>query len=237
MSVSSITSGAGVNPADWRSTVKQGKQDFNQLMSSLQSGDLAGAQQAYSAMQQLLPASAASATTSPGSATTSTVSTDFSALGTALSSGSLSGAQNTVDKLQQDAQAYMQSRFSNQGATGAINAATSSSTGSANASNSTSVASASNPINTDVSALSQTLKSGDTTSIQQAFAQLQQDLQSSQLGAQQAQGAEHHHRHHHRSGSGTQNAMASYIANSVIGSSTTATTGTIGGSGSVSTSA
>lgn len=79
MSVSGISSvTSSLDPTGWRSTVKQGKQDFSKLLGALQSGDVPGAQQAYSAMQQLLPGLQAAA---------GAIKTDFSALGTALSSG------------------------------------------------------------------------------------------------------------------------------------------------------
>src|ERR1017187_2637038 len=52
MSVSNVSSSSVVTQTDWRSVVNQFKQDFKQLASSLQSGDLAGAQKAYTALQQ-----------------------------------------------------------------------------------------------------------------------------------------------------------------------------------------
>ncbi len=228
MSVSSISSSAttsiGLSQTDWRSTVKQGKQDFSQLLSALQSGDVSGAQQAYAAMQQLLPgfqasanstdASAASSTTSTAAASTTsgnisagTVGTDFSALGTALNSGSLSGAQEAVAKLQKDALAFRQEhhKFGNlEHAKNVYNSMQAST--STNSSNATSSASS---LNADLTALGQALQSGSMSSAQDAFAKLQQDLQSTQ----QSQG----HRHHHHAAA-TQNPMSSYIANSVLGS-------------------
>lgn len=231
MSVSSISSGTSLNPTDWRSTVKQGKQDFRQLLGALQSGDVSGAQQAYSAMQQLLPglqtALQTSADTGNITSAASTLGTDFSALGAALGSGSLSDAQGAVAKLQQDVQAYRQGRhpFGNTGRTGTVdNTAQPSSTGS----DPTNPVTASGPANSfraDMAALEQALQSGSLASAQSAFSQLQQDLQSIQ------QGRGHHH--HRQSTPGSQDPVSSYLANSVLGSTAATATGT-GGSLQVS---
>ncbi len=53
MSVSSVSSNSSLTQTDWRSVTKQWTQDFKQLSSSLQDGDLAGAQKAFKALQQL----------------------------------------------------------------------------------------------------------------------------------------------------------------------------------------
>lgn len=221
MSVSSIASstGVGLNQTNWRSTVKQGKQDFNQLLGALQSGDVQGAQQAYAAMQQLLPGMQAATQASAGAAgnvAANAVTTDFSALGTALSSGSLSGAQDAVAKLQQDAQTYQQGNHkfgSLEHAEGICKSMQQSATNGANPNNS---AGSGTSLNVDMTALGQALQSGNISSAQDAYAKLQQDLQSTQPG----QGVGRHH-HHHHAASGAQNPISSYIANSVLGSTTT----------------
>jgi len=226
MSVSSISSSTGINRADWRSTVKQGKQDFSQLLGSLQSGDVNGAQQAYAAMQQLLPGfqssaqadAASGSSASSGNAAANTIGTDFSALGTALNSGSLAGAQDAVAKLQQDAQAYQQDhhKFGDlQHAKDVYQSMQQNSTSGTSSSNS---AASGNSLDTDLTALGQALQSGSMSSAQDAFAKLQQDLQSTQQG----QG----HHHHHHGAAAAQNPISSYIANSVLGSSTTAASST-----------
>src|SRR5580704_4447677 len=80
------------------------KQDFQQLSSALQSGDLSGAQSAYSAIQQVLGANSGSSSNTTSSNTSSsgpnTLQTDFAALGQALQSGDLSTAQSAFSQLQ-----------------------------------------------------------------------------------------------------------------------------------------
>jgi hypothetical protein len=71
-------------------------QDFSQLVSSLKSGNLSGAQQAYSALGQLQ-----SNGQGPSANPNSPVSQALSELGQALQSGSLSGAQQALSTLQQ----------------------------------------------------------------------------------------------------------------------------------------
>ena len=66
------------------------QQDFSQIAQSLQSNNLAGAQQAYKDLVQLTPAGK------------SAIQKDISGLGTALQSGSLSSAQTAFSKLQSD---------------------------------------------------------------------------------------------------------------------------------------
>ncbi len=68
---------------------------FQQLAKSLQSGDLAGAQQAFATLQQDAP---------KGAAGKGPLSTDIAGLGQALQSGDLAGAQKAFATLQQDAQ-------------------------------------------------------------------------------------------------------------------------------------
>src|SRR5277367_1205454 len=84
------------------------KQDFQQLASALQSGDLSDAQSAYSAIQQVLGANSGS-TSNASSSGPNTLQTDFAALGQALQSGDLSTAQSAFSQLQSDFQATLQS--------------------------------------------------------------------------------------------------------------------------------
>jgi hypothetical protein len=72
---------------------------FQQLMQSLQAGDLSGAQQAYAALTTQAAGSQTSASSN------STLSVDLIAVGKALQSGDLSGARLAFAKWQQDAQA------------------------------------------------------------------------------------------------------------------------------------
>jgi hypothetical protein len=83
-----------------QSRAQQINQDFKQLASSLQAGDMAAAQQAYSAMQQLLPNQAQSG--QQASTGASPIGSDFKALGQALQSGDLSSAQSAFSQLKTD---------------------------------------------------------------------------------------------------------------------------------------
>jgi len=89
-----------------RSGFKQRSQDFKALESSLQSGDLTGAQQAFADLQKDLPNSSqtTAATSSNASAPTGQLGTDFQALQSALQAGDLSGAQGAFATLKQDMQ-------------------------------------------------------------------------------------------------------------------------------------
>ena len=95
------------------SIIQQVQQDFGQLNSALQSGDLAGAQSAYANLQQALQTQETSASTanspSATSSGTDTISNDFTALGQALSSGNLSQAQTAFTQLRSDIQTAQQS--------------------------------------------------------------------------------------------------------------------------------
>src|SRR5271156_2024695 len=75
------------------------KQDFNQLASALQSGDLSGAQSAYSNIQQLFQANPGASPSNATSNGSNTVQSDFAALGQALQSGDLSQAQSAFSQL------------------------------------------------------------------------------------------------------------------------------------------
>jgi len=80
------------------------RQDFNALGKALQSGDLAGAQQAFSNLQQAQQANQPS-TNSPTTNPASPISKDFTALGQALSSGDLKDAQAAFAQLKSDLKA------------------------------------------------------------------------------------------------------------------------------------
>ncbi|HWC95088.1 MAG TPA: hypothetical protein VG456_00025 [Candidatus Sulfopaludibacter sp.] len=67
------------------------------MSSSLQSGDLSSAQQAYTAIQKLLPGLSQDTTSS-----SNPIAQDFQALGKALQSGDLSSAQSDFSQLQTD---------------------------------------------------------------------------------------------------------------------------------------
>ena len=80
--------------------VEQALQDYTQLASDLQSGNLTGAQSAYSNLQQLVQAQGSS-TSSLGN-TPTTVQTDFATLGQDLQAGNLTASQSAFAQLQSD---------------------------------------------------------------------------------------------------------------------------------------
>ena len=110
MSISGVSSSSGLSQTDSQSSVNQLRQTFKQLASSLQSGDLAGAQQAFTSLEKLLQSSKVQ----PASTPQSPVQSDLAALGQALSSGDLSAAQGDFSKLQKDLQSAGQSNASSQ---------------------------------------------------------------------------------------------------------------------------
>ncbi len=101
MSIDAISSGTnaysttGLQP----SRFKQVRQDFNDLANALQSGDLTGAQQAFTALQKDSPMIAQ--TLNNGN---DPFSSALGNLATALKSGDLTGAQQAFAALQQVAQ-------------------------------------------------------------------------------------------------------------------------------------
>jgi hypothetical protein len=107
MSISGVSSQSNLSQTDSASSIYQLRQSFKQLATSLQSGDLSGAQKAFSALESLLqsnqPASQSAPAQSPA-APPSPVQDDLTALGQALSSGDLSSAQSDFAKLQKDLQ-------------------------------------------------------------------------------------------------------------------------------------
>jgi hypothetical protein len=99
------------------SVKQQVQQDYAQLTSSLQSGDLTGAQSAFASLQQALQSQGTIAEATPigGPPIPSTptnssdpITTDFNALGSALSSGNLTQAQSAFSQLEKDIQTTQQ---------------------------------------------------------------------------------------------------------------------------------
>jgi hypothetical protein len=89
---------------------QQMRQDFKDLASTLQSGDLSGAQNAYAALQQIMQTAQSSnqnpsQNNSNSNNAQSQFSTDLAAIGKALQSGDLKSAQDAFAKLQQDMKA------------------------------------------------------------------------------------------------------------------------------------
>jgi hypothetical protein len=192
----------GAHQAETRSSVnsvKEGKQDFEQLLESIQKGDLAAAQQALSGLQQAQAAvqgnqpAAATGNASNAAATTasSPLAKDFAALGSALNSGSLSGAQDAFAKLQQDFETLRQkgSPYGSSGhaaevysmlqqleAAGLGGSATETASTRIN-----SFVSTMDKVNGDFGAFKQALQSGNQPLSQDALTRLLQDLRASSL--------------------------------------------------------
>jgi len=104
MSIDAISS----NPYQTNETqanYQQMRNYFEQLGQALQSGDLSGAQNAFSSLQQQLPSSSVNQSQTTQQNSQSTFTTDMNALGQALQSGDLSKAQDVFSKLQQDMKA------------------------------------------------------------------------------------------------------------------------------------
>ena len=111
MSTSSISLLSASTQSQTLTLAQQIQQDFKQLAGSLQSGDLAGAQKAYAALQKLLPSQSQNSTSSSQSSSSSTnpIVNDFNALGKALQSGDLTAAQSAFSTLQSDLKSQSQS--------------------------------------------------------------------------------------------------------------------------------
>jgi hypothetical protein len=99
MNVSSIAPAA----APYASPSNAAGADFKSLAQALQSGDLAGAQQAWSTLKQDAPWIARASSSSAASSTTSTspIASALQTLGSALQSGDAVGAQQAFSSLQQ----------------------------------------------------------------------------------------------------------------------------------------
>jgi hypothetical protein len=233
MSVASVGLSQSVGSGDWRTSVRQARLDFDQIVQSLQSGNLTAAQQAYSGFQQLQAGLTNTAATSTGSSSTSSTATnpvtsDWAALGQALQNGSLSSAQDALGKLEQDAQTawqtHLQQETQNAQSVYALLQSTqqaAATSGTTAAGDSTAAASVQN----DLTALNQALQSGDTSTAQKVLAQLEQDLQAS---GQTFAG----HRHHHHGLSGLSLSSA-YPTSTTVSSGNSTTTGSTSSTGAV----
>jgi hypothetical protein len=113
MSISSITPNTALPPT-WQNVFQQRRQDFSQLAQALQSGDLAGAQQAFSDLQSLQP-NTGNGTNTNSNSSGNPIAKDWAALGQALSSGNLSQAQSDFAQLQTDIKTAYQNQSGAQG--------------------------------------------------------------------------------------------------------------------------
>jgi len=103
MSIASISDSGTSNLQNWQVMMRQRQQDFQSLASSLQSGDLSGAQQAYSDLQALDSANI----TSTSSTSSSNLQQDFTKLGQDLQAGNLTQAQQDFTQLKTDSQTVL----------------------------------------------------------------------------------------------------------------------------------
>jgi outer membrane protein assembly factor BamD (BamD/ComL family) len=179
MSISALSSSLVSDLSQqWENPFRQIKQDYNQLASALQSGNLSGAQSAYASIQQLVSAQQNSSNANTSSSPSNTVQTDFAALGQALQSGSISQAQSAFSQLQSDLQRALQS--------GAVSAGAPPPWLQQQQTQDQYVSSASqgqNPIEEtleDYTQLASDLQSGNLSGAQSAFSSLQQLLPAEQ---------------------------------------------------------
>ncbi len=94
-----------------RTNAQSFRQEMQDLSSALQSGDLALAQTAYSALQASLDQFKSSPIyqkLESSGKTSGVLSSDFSAIGTALTAGDITGAQSAAQQMQTDMQAQAQ---------------------------------------------------------------------------------------------------------------------------------
>jgi DNA-binding FadR family transcriptional regulator len=175
MSISALSSNLIADLSQqWQNPFHEIKQDFQQLASALQSGDLSGAQSAYANIEQVLGANSGSSTATTSSSGSSTLQNDFAALGQALQSGDLSTAQSAFSQLQSDVQASRQS-------SGAQFAAPTQTRAQGNDQYVSSGSQGQNPIEEalqDYTQLAGDLQSGNLTGAQSAYSNLQQLIQA-----------------------------------------------------------
>jgi hypothetical protein len=177
MPISALSSNLVNDLSQQQNPFRQIRQDFNQLASALQSGDLSGAQSAFSNLQQLLQGRQTGSNASSNGP--STIQTDFAAVGQALQSGDLNQAQNIFSQLQKDLQAARQAPTAPP-TDGDQYVPSSSQSG----------LSAVQQVQQDFAQLNSALQSGDLSGAQSAFAILQQALQSQGASAQGTAGTQ-----------------------------------------------
>ena len=105
MSISGVSANNGLYQTSMTSIISQRKQDFQNLASALQSGDLSGAQKAFAQLQQDGP-NAGQTQNSQNPNQGNGQNNPFQALASALQSGDLSGAQQAFSQLQQSMKSH-----------------------------------------------------------------------------------------------------------------------------------
>ena len=207
MTTAAINTDCTVNQAgqgSWHNTIKQGRQDFDQLFQSIQSGNMAGAQQAYAALDALRsgapPAgdpSASAGLATGGRNAVSGISSDQAMHGQALQSGNVDSAKGALSALEQDAAAIAKSRHEQerQNAESVYALISSVQASAANGTPNLPGAGQAAVIQDDLNHIGQALQTRDTASAEKLLAKLEQDLLAS--ARTQTQG---YHSHHGTSG-------------------------------------
>ena len=169
MSISALSSNliTDLSQQQRQNPFQQMRQDFSQLASALQSGDLSTAQSAYSNLEQLLQARQSGPTSNSGSTPATTIQNDFASVGQALQSGSIDQAQTAFSQMQKDLLAFRQTPSAAPPAEDQYVPSTSQQQ----------ALSLTQQVQQDFAQLSKSLQSGDLNGAQSAFASLQQALQ------------------------------------------------------------
>src|SRR5271166_5412561 len=159
MSVSGILSSAvfGIGANLFQNRMQKVQSEFQQLGQDLQSGNLSAAQADFATLQQLQPGTSSTSSTQ----STSTLTQDFNQLATDLKAGNTTAAQQDYAKIQQDFQSqgtqnHHHHHHHHQG----------------------SGTEGSSEISQLFSQLGQALQSGSLSAAQQAYASLQQFVQT-----------------------------------------------------------
>ena len=158
MSVSDISTSTNVYQ-DRMSQIQSVRQDFSGLTTSLASGDLTAAQNAFATLMQDIGSTSAQSGQQTG--TTSQIGTDLTALGTALNAKDFTAAQSAYATLLQDLQAGQQTQKAHHHHHHHHARVGQSTT---------------DTLNTDLTTLGTALQKGDLTGAQTAFATLMQDI-------------------------------------------------------------
>ncbi len=109
MSTSPIALSSALSSSQEQSPIQKNQQDFNKLATSIQSGNLAAAQQAFSSLQQQHNVAGPE---SADSSSNNNISADFKAVGQAIQSGNATAAKAAFSKLQSDLKTESQSTSS-----------------------------------------------------------------------------------------------------------------------------
>jgi hypothetical protein len=179
MSISGISSDPTVSQNYASNPLQQIRKHFAALKTSLKSGDLTAAQNAFATLQKDMQAIGQAQSSQQTAATTATpasspLDTDLAAIGTALQNGDLQGAQTAFKTLQKDMQQMRQTQGGQQTQEAHRHHHHHHHGGSTQNTQNT----ASNPFS-DLAAISSALQNSDLTGAQQAFATLQQDMGNS----------------------------------------------------------